>query len=118
MGRDACTGKLLICYGTKGNLRISINGVAGGLVTRCVHTGQTNAFYTTKRSSSITYRLEFVMEYLIGQRVILNDKEIGTVVIPERLALTPFGVWVFSPSKGYASDYALTSVKPLPGGQV
>lgn len=58
------------------------------------------------------------MEYLIGQRVILNDKEIGIVVIPEKLWLIPFGVWVFSSSKGYASDYALTSVKPLPGGQL
>lgn len=26
-----------------GDLRVSINGVAGELVARCVHTGQTNA---------------------------------------------------------------------------
>ncbi len=58
------------------------------------------------------------MEYLIGQRVLLNDKEIGTVVAPERGQVARFGIWVFSPSKGYASDYALTSVKPLPGGQL
>jgi hypothetical protein len=57
------------------------------------------------------------MEYLIGQRVILNNKEIGTVVKPEHNNVN-FGVWVFSPSEGYASDYALTSVKPLPNGQL
>lgn len=55
-------------------------------------------------------------KYLIGQRVLLSDKEIGTVVKSE----TGFtkGVWVFSPSRGYASDYSLTSVRPLPGGQL
>jgi len=57
------------------------------------------------------------MKYMIGQRVILNDSEIGTVVVSET-GRTSFGVWVFSPSKGYASDYAPTSVKPLPNGQL
>lgn len=56
-------------------------------------------------------------EYLINQRVILNNKEIGTVVKSET-DRTSFGVWVFSPSKGFASDYAFTSVKPLPNGQL
>lgn len=60
------------------------------------------------------------MEYMIGQRVILiglgGVKEIGTVVRSET-GLTR-GVWVYSPTKGYASDYALTSVKPLPNGQL
>jgi hypothetical protein len=55
--------------------------------------------------------------YLIGQRVILNNKEIGTVVKSET-GKTNFGIWVFSPSKGYASDYATTSIKPLPNGQL
>ena len=55
--------------------------------------------------------------YLIGQRVILNGEEIG-VVVKSETGRTTFGVWVFSPSKGYASDYALTSVEPLPGGQL
>ena len=57
-------------------------------------------------------------EYLIGQRVILNNCEIGTVVKPEDGRPPHFGVWVFSPSKGYASDYALHNVKPLPNGQL
>ena len=57
------------------------------------------------------------MKYMIGQRVILNNDEIGTVVKSET-GRTSFGVWVFSPSNGYASDYALTSVKPLPDGQL
>lgn len=57
------------------------------------------------------------MEYLIGQRVILNKKEIGTVVKPENNNLI-HGIWVFSPSKNYASDYALHNVKPLPNGQL
>jgi hypothetical protein len=55
-------------------------------------------------------------EYLIGQRVILNGCEIGTVVPAERGDIK--GVWVFSPSKGYASCYAEHNVKPLPGGQL
>ena len=58
---------------------------------------------------------------MIGQRVILTGQgggdEIGTVVKSET-GNTTFGVWVFSPSKNYASDYALTSVKPLPNGQL
>lgn len=57
------------------------------------------------------------MGYMIGQRVILNGNEIGTIVTSET-GRTHFGVWVFSPSKGYASDYAPTSVKPLPNGQL
>lgn len=55
--------------------------------------------------------------FLIGQRVLLNGIEIGTITRPEHTD-TVFGVWVFSPSKGYASDYALHSVKPLPNGQL
>ena len=59
--------------------------------------------------------------YIIGQRVILTQKggikEIGKVVRSET-GRTNFGVWVFSPSRGYASDYALTSVEPLPNGQL
>jgi hypothetical protein len=58
------------------------------------------------------------MKYYIGQRVILNDSEIGTVVASENDKPPYFGIWVFSPAKGYASDYALTSVKPLPDGQL
>lgn len=57
------------------------------------------------------------MEYLIGQKVLLNGREIGEVVKPET-GRTTFGVWVFSPSRGYASDYALTSVRPLPDGHL
>lgn len=54
--------------------------------------------------------------YLIGQRVIVGN-EIGTVVKSET-GRTTFGAWVFLPSKGYASDYAFTSIKPLPNGQL
>lgn len=57
--------------------------------------------------------------YLIGQQVILTGlggvKEIGTVV-PSETGITRFGVWVYSPTKRYASDYSLTSVEPLPNG--
>lgn len=59
------------------------------------------------------------MVYMIGQRVILTTngkKEIGTVVKSETGETS--GVWVFSPSKEYASDYALTSIEPLPKGQL
>jgi len=61
------------------------------------------------------------VNYLIGQRVILSGqggvKEIGKVV-PSETGETSFGVWVFSPTKGYASDYSVTSVEPLPNGQL
>lgn len=60
--------------------------------------------------------------YMVGQRVILRGtggtKEIGTVVPPPENLTTFFGVWVMSPTKGYASDYALSSVSPLPNGQM
>lgn len=56
------------------------------------------------------------MEFFIGQRVLVGN-EIGTVVKSET-GRTHFGVWVFLPSRGYASDYALTSVRPLPDGQL
>ena len=53
--------------------------------------------------------------FMIGQRVVLNGEEIGTVMRPESQAK---GIWVFSPSKGYASAYAEHNVKPLPDGQL
>ncbi len=56
------------------------------------------------------------MKYLIGQRVILNRDEIGIVVVSETGRTN--GIWVMSPSRGYASDYSLSSIKPLPGGQL
>lgn len=59
-------------------------------------------------------------KFMVGQRVILTgqggEKEIGTVVVPENE--TCLGVWVYSPTKGYASDYALHNVQPLPNGQI
>ena len=58
--------------------------------------------------------------YLIGQRVILNGFEIGTVCAPETKALpnTDTEVWVHSPSRGHASRYAVHNIRPLPGGQL
>lgn len=60
------------------------------------------------------------MSFMIGQRVILNEREIGTVVQPENAKLpnTDTQVWVFSPSRGYASRYAVHNIKPLPNGQL
>lgn len=57
------------------------------------------------------------MSYFIGQRVIMGN-EICTIVSPPKGQRAHFGMWVFVPSKGYASDYALTSFRPLPGGQL
>ena len=57
--------------------------------------------------------------YMIGQRVILGQgamKEIGSVVNSET-GITR-GVWVYSPIKGYASDYAFTNIRPLPDRQL
>lgn len=56
------------------------------------------------------------MEFMIGQRVLLNNTEIGEVRKPEHNNST--GVWVYSPSRGYASCYAKHNVKPLPNGQL
>jgi hypothetical protein len=59
--------------------------------------------------------------YLIGQRVLLNEKEIGTVEpAPKGTAtVTPAGfVWVYSPTGGYASCFAEHNVKSLPNGQL
>ena len=55
--------------------------------------------------------------YLIGQRVILNNKEIGKIV-PSEPGILSTSIRVFSPSRGYESDYALTNIKPLPNEQL
>jgi hypothetical protein len=64
------------------------------------------------------------MNFLINQRVIVHD-EIGTVqrgasVVdgPPRVEPRDGCVWVYLPSKGYASCYDERNVKPLPGGQL
>lgn len=55
------------------------------------------------------------MDFMIGQKVLLTQvgglKEIGTVVVSET-GIT-HGIWVFSPFRGYASDYSKDNVKPL-----
>lgn len=58
--------------------------------------------------------------FMVGQRVLLNNTEIGTVVAPERKDTpnTDKDVWVFSPTRKYASRYSVNNVKPLPGGQL
>ena len=57
------------------------------------------------------------MKYLIGQRVIVHHREIGTVVKSET-GKTVFGIWIYIPSKGCAVDYYLDNVKPLPNNQL
>lgn len=52
--------------------------------------------------------------YSVGQQVMMRGGEICTVVEPEDGKPAHFGVWVFVPSRGYASDYALHNVSPLP----
>ena len=56
-------------------------------------------------------------KYYIGQRVLIDDSVIGKVVVSET-GRTNFGIWVFNPANGYASDYSFTSIKPLPNGQL
>ena len=60
------------------------------------------------------------MDYMLGQRVILNCNEIGTIVKPERndMPNDDEHLWVYSPSKEFASYYASHNVKPLPNGQL
>ena len=59
-------------------------------------------------------------KFMVGQRVILTQlggvKEIG-IVVPSETGIT-HGVWVMSPIRGYASDYAEHNVQPLPNGQL
>jgi hypothetical protein len=63
--------------------------------------------------------------FLIGQRVIVGD-EIGTVqrgrTVGARFVAEDDEregyVWVYLPSKGYASHYAEHNVQELPGGQL
>lgn len=51
-------------------------------------------------------------KYLIGQKVIINTNEIGTVVKPENDNFDESEyVWVFSPVRGYSSAYAKHNVK-------
>lgn len=58
-------------------------------------------------------------KFLIGQRVIIHGNEIGIVVDPESgLATSDNEVWVRSPTKGFASCYAVNNVRPLPNGQL
>jgi hypothetical protein len=58
--------------------------------------------------------------FRVGQRVVLKYaggvEEIGTVV-PSETGVTN-GVWVYSPTKKYACDYALHNVYLLPNGQL
>lgn len=60
------------------------------------------------------------MKYLIGQRVVLGGSEIGILVPSENKDLpnTDKEMWVFSPSRGYASRYAVGNFQPLPNGQL
>jgi hypothetical protein len=60
------------------------------------------------------------MGYLIGQRVILNNEEIGTVTVPpEKGGMRASDYyWVYSPKRGYACHFRENNIKPLPGGQL
>jgi hypothetical protein len=59
-------------------------------------------------------------EFLIGQRVILQDREIGTIVEAENKNApnNKNNLWVFSKIKNYASRYAIHNIKALPDGQL
>lgn len=59
------------------------------------------------------------MSYLLGQRVLLGN-EICTTVKSENPELpnTDKELWVFVPSRGYASRYAIGNIQPLPNGQL
>lgn len=58
------------------------------------------------------------MRYMVGQRVLIYGREIGTVLAPPDGQPTHFGIWVYSPSRGYACDFALHNISPLPNGQL
>jgi len=56
------------------------------------------------------------VKYLLGQRVIVHNNAIGTVVKSETKVTT--GIWVYIQSRRSASNYSPDSVKPLPNGQL
>ena len=57
--------------------------------------------------------------YLIAQRVLLNNDEIGIVITPNKEGHKDAkGVFVYSPSRGHPSVYDHCNVKPLPNGQL
>lgn len=56
--------------------------------------------------------------YFVGQRVIINNSEIGTVEKGPDDGSCPFDIWVYSPTRGYACCFSYSSIKPLPNGQV
>lgn len=60
------------------------------------------------------------MGYMIGQRVVIYGKVIGTVAKPERndMPNTEDRLWVFNPENNYASQYDAHNIKPLPNGQL
>jgi len=59
------------------------------------------------------------MKYLINQRVILNGKEICTVIDAPKGCRqnSDTEVWVMSPTKGFPCWYDVSKVQPLPNGQ-
>jgi len=59
--------------------------------------------------------------WLIGQRVILNGTEIGTVAPPPTKRHQPnseLTVWVYSPSNDSTCRYSTNDIRKLPGGQL
>jgi hypothetical protein len=56
--------------------------------------------------------------YLIGQRVIIKGEGIGYVERPDPKHPAHFGIWVFSHSRGHSCNFALSSIEPLPNGQL
>lgn len=54
-------------------------------------------------------------QFLIGQRVIVGN-EIGIVTNPN--PISEGKVWVMRPSLGFASQFSVDNVKPLPNGQL
>ncbi len=64
--------------------------------------------------------MNYLDNFLVGQRVILCEREIGTIVRPDDPLIpnTDKQMWVHSPTKGYASSYDIANIKPLPNGQL
>ena len=61
-------------------------------------------------------KIQLVDAYYIGQRVIVNG-EIGTVEVNKSPSIKGCH-WVFMPSRGFASEYANSNIRPLPNGQL
>lgn len=64
--------------------------------------------------------IDIPVPFIMGQRVLMYSPGIGSeicTIVKSETGDTQ-GAWVYVPSRGYASDYALHNIQPLPDGKL